>query len=547
MESIYDEYEKNAVEINGYSKINPIRAAISKFANRDLSELFINSINTNFIEKLVPDLFLAHFGDIQNLPAVDFFEAIRCKVKINDLVKLNETGLNNLADAIAGLYRTNLEEITLQLKSNDYVLFGLRLKNISGNSKKTKLLRLQNFDYVSKKILYIYNSYKDTDSISRQQSASYVSEFGQSIIQKRLDAQERFLETFSVVDLRKRSFLTNAKGQILTLKELCSPEKKGQRKLSELFCLQKNLEKIAENLGYTFLFVTLTVPACFKPKPLNGKSSYQSGLMVKDAVNLLNECFSAFGKRKSDLLNSDKNRWIKGFSKLHNDVFGFWSKEPQADGTPHTHFLMYCDKRDVAAYEKLIRHCVKQTFQKYGYKYSSKVSVDVKKDNGKAKPSSYIFKYIMKALSIKNFEAKDGSITELDSQATDLSGKHYMLHSYRRFDTFGISKILGLWREFQRGNGDSDMATRIVKRMSEQDKTEFNQLCSLVRLNDFCGFLKLYSSGTFTVAYRKKTNGLGEKIAVAVGIKFKGRYIYTRGRFGLAPFVKEKLTSILAA
>jgi hypothetical protein len=516
-----------------------------------------NNILPDFSKKIIEDKKAKEFNLEIFFENKDLYNSISSNDFLNKLIKLSYKDIKELSYSISKYYLSIFEDLRT-LKASDNVLFGLKLKDITGSKKLNKIKRLCNSSFLIKKITQIYNSFKDTSIINRDKLAgSYISNFAKKLIEEKKKKQFEYLSSITIMSKETGELLSNKEtGEVMTLADLNSSDQKQKQKLNELYCIQKNLEKLADNKGYTFLFITLTVPASFKPAPKNGNCSYDKKSSVKDGVRLLNDCFSNFRKRKNDFLSGDKKRILKKFKDktLDNDVFGFWSKEPQADGTPHSHFLMYLHPSDVELIKELFADCVRSTFEKQGLKYSKKHTLDIVGDNGVANPSTYIFKYIMKALSIKtyNVEAtvdKEGNVlkeshtVEIEDEVSSGCADHYIQHRYRRYDTFGVDKALGAWRELKRLSLHEDLIELAMSDFEDNDKDKLQELIDLAQDNDFLTFLEIYKKSNVKVNYNVATeineegeeyiklNEYGEDSKSPSGLMFNDIFIKTRKEY----------------
>lgn len=525
--------------ILNYSKItNNSKDAIdltNNYFSKIKRELIVNQV------ELPKSYFLTRYTTIENFfENKDLFSSITSKDFLNKLIKLSFKDIKQLSISIATFFISIQKHLT-SLKASNNVLFGLSLSEITGTSKRNKIKRLCNSQFLTKRITQLYISYKDTNLIFKNKLAgSYISDFGKKIIKERKEKQLKYLSTISILDKETGELLSNREtGEVMTLADLNSQDQKQKQKLNELYCIQKNLEQLAKNNEYTFLFITLTCPASFKPAPLQGKNTYD-GSTVKEAIKLLNDCFSSFRKRKNDYISNYRNK-----TGLKDDIFGFWSKEPQADGTPHSHFLLYLNPNDVDFIKDLFKKCVKSVFKKNNVKFHEKHTLDIKGDNGVANPSTYIFKYIMKALSIKKFNVedtidKDGNVLkkghsiEIEEDQSVGTSENYSLHKYRRYDTFGVDKALGAWREVKRLSLHQELVELALSQFdNKEDKKELNKLIELASKNNFLDFLNQYKSVNLKVSYKEadQANEYGEISKSPNGLFFNDQFIKTRKKY----------------
>lgn len=490
--------------------------------------------NINIIEREGKYTTLTNFLDSE-----DLIVELSKRKNLKKLIQLDYKDLTSLSIDIATLFLSNLE-IIKDFKLSTPVLFSLTLNDITGQTKETKIKRLLNSKFIYKKLSYLYNSFKDTNIIYSKELLNPISSFGSSVIHEREKKQREYLEKITLLNKSTGEVMIDENDQFITLYDL--QKNKNEKKLKELYCVNKALEEKARVEEKTFLFVTLTLPAIFKPCPANGNNSYDD-YTVKEGVKLLNKVFENFRKRKNDLLNNDKKRILKSFrnKSLSSDVFGFWSKEPQADGTPHTHFLIYLDKKDIHIIKRLFQYVVAQTFKKAGFKRSN-ATLDIKHDNGNASPATYIFKYIMKALSVEKASINDNGeekTIQLDQEEIKVSKENYKLHSYRRYGTFGIQNALGVWRELKRLTYQKellkDVLKQLVNRKVKQPKSinnyeidTFKNILRVVKENDFYKFLTIYNKDILRVNYKESKNEYDEIIKTPLNLYFNGNTYTTK-------------------
>lgn len=490
----------------------------------------------------------------------DLFNTITNRNSLKTLIKQPYKDLLFLSSYIIFLFKDNISTLNNSSYSSP-VLFGLTLQEITGQTRETKIQRLITPKFIHKKLIYLYNSFKDTQLIYKNKLLTPVSSFGSNLILERERKQAEYLKQIKLLNAdsgqilceqqithkAKDFYITKIK-KYITLYDL--QEEAKQKRLYELFCVNKGLESKAKEEDKTFLFITLTLPACFKPSPKNNKVSYDNHT-VKEGIKLLNKVFENFRKRKNDLLNNDNKRILKAFRKkeLTSDVFGFWTKEPQQDGTPHTHFLMYVDKNDIHIIKRLFQYVVAQTFKKSGFKRSN-ATLDIKEDNGKASPSTYIFKYIMKTLSMDKAKIKDKNGQEktidIEEQETKSTEKNYKLHSYRRYGTFGIQNGLGIWRELKKLTLQKELLKEILNDLDKREDTfhpykkfkitlkqKFLSILNSVRNNDFKKFIDLYDKDFLSLNYIESINEYNEIIKQPKNLIIFNKFYKSRNNYEL--------------
>jgi len=202
--------------------------------------------------------------------------------------------------------------------------------------------------------------------------------------------------------------------------KLADIAKKPEHKIAELYTAAKGLEKIQKTKGYSWIFVTVSCPPEFHPNPAKGKRSWDRELTPKDS---------------SQHLQGGWARTRAQTAKNGIEMFGIWSKEPHKDGCPHMHALIYAHSDDLEQIEKNLRNQFGQSDQ----------AVKVVKPDGRATPTTYILKYLMKAVGCEQAPNKKGQIENHDSVEAASA-----LWGYRKYGFFGVKSSLGLWRELRR-------------------------------------------------------------------------------------------------
>jgi hypothetical protein len=345
-------------------------------------------------------------------------------------------------------------------------------------SERTRYLKANTLKYIFKKV--------QKKAIQQLELTQYqlgnVNDYASPLLTKiRIGAEEKQREHIKNTVLRNKRT-----GAEIALSELVqTPEAKA----AELYLKAKSLEKKAIEKNYTFAFYTFTTPARMHANPAKGRNTWD-GTTPTEAKDFLQECWA---KSRAQLEKSDI------------DYFGLWAREPHKDGTPHMHALIYAETKDLAEIDRVMN-----------YQFAhSKSAVKVVYDDGRAAPTSYITKYIMKSLGFdgESKDFKDG----VKMRAAVLTW------NYRRYNFFGVESKLSLWREC---------------RKIDESKVTNNGLLYLIKSakdNDWKSFID--SSEDYSLHYNHEINAYEETVAKTGGIVVKST--------GELAYIKESVFEIL--
>ena len=231
---------------------------------------------------------------------------------------------------------------------------------------------------------------------------------------------------------------TNELGQEFALAELAAkgPANKAIRR-AELMTRISGFERIARDMGHAGLFMTITCPSRFH------RFTTAGGWWVKDNRNYEAETNPRIAQK---YLAGVWARIRAKLKRLGAALYGFRIAEPQHDGTPHWHFLVFHANEHTAAVRgAVVEHALKDS---PGERGAAAHRVDFKTiDWERGSAAGYIAKYVAKNI--------DGYRLE-----TDLYGNPAMETSARVeawASTWGIRQFqqvggppVGPWRELRR-------------------------------------------------------------------------------------------------
>ena len=188
--------------------------------------------------------------------------------------------------------------------------------------------------------------------------------------------------------------------------------------------------------------------------------------MPKNRMNISSEKWEAFGK---DLSNSTNKIY-----KSKGDIFGFRVVEPHRDATSHWHVLLFVSPRNLGKTMKLCR--------KHFAHSNRALDIDLirtkKEDSNAATPTSYMTKYLVKTVAIKQYikDVKTDNEDAICSDAMDRIDAWRSATGIRAYQKFGILAGVTKWRFLRKlykayhegntvlkDNADTELAGRMIK------------------------------------------------------------------------------------
>lgn len=231
----------------------------------------------------------------------------------------------------------------------------------------------------------------------------------------------------------------NELGHEFTLAELAatSTANKGIRR-GELMARIAGFERVALANAHAGLFLTMTCPSRFHKCRLVNDG--------RDVIENPNYAPSENPRTAQAHLQQVWSRIRAEFKRRDLGVYGFRIAEPQHDGTPHWHLLLFCEAQHLQAIEEIVRkHCLKDSPDEPG---ARKHRCDIKWiDWTKGSAAGYVAKYVSKNIDGEHVgQDLDGNPAKETALRVEAWASRWGI---RQFQQIGGPPV-GVWRALRR-------------------------------------------------------------------------------------------------
>lgn len=258
------------------------------------------------------------------------------------------------------------------------------------------------------------------------------------------------------------SYVTNQFGQTFSLLELSQKSVSNPKlRKAELMVRARGFEDLAKELGHMATFLTITCPSkyhrCYSAS--GDMNPSWDGMNPLDGQNYLNTLWQQI-RAKLD--------------RLKVRFYGFRVAEPQHDGTPHWHLLLFVEQENYQKLVEVIRHyALREDREELGANEHRFKEVKIDPDKGSA--TGYIAKYVS-----KNIDGEGLDFGVYGEDPTDAAARVDAWAScwgIRQFQQLGGCSVT-VWRELRRLRELMqlpELARKVVEAADKADWCEFTK------------------------------------------------------------------------
>nr|WP_164649609.1 replication endonuclease [Vibrio astriarenae] len=348
------------------------------------------------------------------------------------------------------------------------------------------VLKMQSEKWLESRLLRLRANYIEYSQIAlsrvgdKGHQSHYVSEISFGNWKRKQRESEQYMKSMSVYN--------EDTGEHFLLEEvakrtIANPE---NRRI-EMMVRSRGFEELAEEMGYTALFITWTLPSRF-----HRNSPKWDGSSVKDGhAELMYQWSLARAK----------------LAKAEIQYFGFRVAEPHKDATSHAHYFLFCSPKVKASILSILEgEALALDRAELGDDTSPRF--DVKEaDPSKGGATAYIAKYVS-----KNINGKHMPETQAEESAFKVRA-WASVHRIRQFQQFGGEPV-SLWRSLRRATAEQTKEDEQLEELRQAaDSSKWALFCKLAH--------------GAKLAYKSKKNDYGETIHKIVGFEWLGQVIET--------------------
>ncbi|MDC5855513.1 replication endonuclease [Vibrio europaeus] len=348
------------------------------------------------------------------------------------------------------------------------------------------ILKMQNEEWIEGRLIHLRAQYIEFAQVAldrvgdSKHQQPYISTLSFSNwMQKQREARD-YLESMAVMN--------EDTGEAFNLEDVvkrttANPE---NRRI-EMMVRSRGFEELAQDLGYTALFLTWTLPSKY-----HRNSSKWNGSSVKEGHKAL------------------MKKWAIGraeLAKLDIDYFGFRVAEPHKDATSHAHYFLFCAPEHKEKVIEILRErAISEDREELGRDTTKRF--DVKEaDPKQGGATAYIAKYVSKNINGSHMPESEAEHWAYRARAWAST------HRIRQFQQFGGEPV-SLWRNLRRTTpAQTTVDPKLEELRQAADSSKWSLFCQL--------------ASSAKIEYEEKQNKYGETTKKVIGFSWLGKLIET--------------------
>ncbi|EKA6056054.1 replication endonuclease [Vibrio parahaemolyticus] len=348
------------------------------------------------------------------------------------------------------------------------------------------ILKMQSEEWIEGRLLHLRAQYIEYAQITLDRvgegkhQAPVISAISFSNWKQKQREAKQFIEAMAVMN--------NETGEAFNLEDVikrttANPE---NRRI-EMMVRSRGFEELAQDLGYTALFVTWTLPSKY-----HRNSKKWSGATVKEGHQALMEKWAV---ARAEI------------AKLDIEYFGFRVAEPHKDATSHAHYFLFCSPSDKQSIIDIMQgRAIGEDRDELGSDISPRFEVK-EADPKQGGATAYIAKYVSKNINGKHMPESEAEEYAYRARAWAST------HRIRQFQQFGGQPV-SLWRNLRRAKPEQTAIDPKLEELRQAaDSSKWSLFCQLAE--------------SAKVEYETKKNQYGELTKKVIGFSWLGQLIET--------------------
>ncbi len=241
--------------------------------------------------------------------------------------------------------------------------------------------------------------------------------------------------------LQSTQVLDPATGELIDLDQIAKKAVSNPAiRRAELMTRVAGFERLAAELGHTWVHITLTAPSAFHAYLRTGQVNPQWIGTTTDRGSV--------GDARAWMQQS----WARARAAIKRArivIYGLRTAEPHHDATPHWHALIFGSSADLEIAEHIVRRYWLSEYGEEAGAAEHRVSV-IKADARAGSAAGYIAKYISKGTSGASLDSDDAEESDLDGTSACARVVAWArIHGIRQFQQISGPSVT-LWRELRR-------------------------------------------------------------------------------------------------